>query len=194
MTSCDDLLWIQALQAKNLNWLVPRLNLWLLPRLVFLAPLYGLPRDLVDDVYQQVLLKLHCKGTHYNSSFARPRAWILRLAIHTLIDAVRSEQRHQRGRLLSVCSSSAELTETIDPIDDRQPIPWDRTDLLIDKALASVRNAKHRAVIRDRLERLPQKQVAVKHNIPGNTVGVIFKRFKEVVRRLLEQEAMGHLG
>ncbi|MFQ3649289.1 MAG: hypothetical protein SNJ75_03070, partial [Gemmataceae bacterium] len=134
------------------------------------------------------------KGERYNPSFSRPQAWIWRLAIHTLMDAVRSEQRHQRCRLMLVCSASDEPTDTIDPVDRRQLIRWDRTDLLIDKALASVRNAKHQAVIRDRLERLPQKLVAVKHNIPGNTVGVIFKRFKEVVRRLLEQEAMGHLG
>jgi RNA polymerase sigma factor (sigma-70 family) len=194
MVSSDESQLIRALLTQDLNWLHSRLHGWLRPRLQVLASMKGLPADLIDDVYQDVLLKLYRKGARYDSSYHRPHAWILQLAKRTLIDAIRSEQRHQRFRQQAANPGRAERAKTLEPADGRGVVRWQRAEWLLCRALEEVPRHEHRQVIRARLDRVPQKEVAAKYNIPSNTVGVIFNRFKRRVMQLLEQEVVGYLG
>ena len=189
MTTALDSQWMIALRTQDLNWIHAQLHPHLLPRLRLLALLHRLPLHLLDDVYQEVLLKLFRFGPRY----PQPLAWIHRLASNTLIDMVRKENRHRSASYSSLseetsCQGAWELP------DYRGWVRWDLAEELLQMALDQTPSAEHRAVIHERLRGIPQKQVAQKHNLPTNTVGVIFNRFKKRVVKLLEQGSLGHLG
>jgi RNA polymerase sigma factor (sigma-70 family) len=194
MTSSEDSQLIHALHVRDCNWLHTHLHAPLSVRLQHLARLYHLPCHLIDDVYQEVLLKLYRFGPRYHSSFPNPRAWIARLTTRTLIDMARKESRHQQRRLPATAASDEGACPTDSLRDHRVVVRWERFDALLEAALARVPRADHRLVLRDRLAGLSQKEVSTKHNLPPNTVGVLFNRFKKRVAALLEAEIVGHLG
>jgi RNA polymerase sigma factor (sigma-70 family) len=185
--------WMIALRSQDLNWIDAHLRPHLLPRLHLLALIHRLPLHQLDDIYQEVLLKLFRFGPRYDSRYPKPLAWIHRLARNALIDMARRENRHLSVSY-SCLSRQAPSDDSWELPDSRSWVRWELAEELIRAALDQTPSAEHRAIIQERLRGVPQKQVAQKHNLPTNTVGVVFNRFKKRIVKLLEQDSLGHLG
>jgi RNA polymerase sigma-70 factor (ECF subfamily) len=122
--------------------------------------------DLVEDVVQQTFLRAHFgrHGFRARTGDAGPSedavvAWYLAIARNTAIDGVRSEQRHQRGRV------------TVD--DDTRPWPTVETRPHVEDPeqhwLADEQRSATQARVRAAIFDLPasQRDVVVLHKLRG---------------------------
>jgi RNA polymerase sigma-70 factor (ECF subfamily) len=153
-----------------------------MPQLLTAPLLKNLPSDLLEDVLQETFIRIFRHVRSYQLAFGAPRAWLRTIAVNAMVDLWRAESRHHRSRVVN--DDPRPLSE---PVDQRQCVSWDRAHEYVEAALARTASPQHRQVIRLRLNGMPQKEVAQKLNLPPNTVGVIFSRFRSRVGNLIDR-------
>ncbi len=152
---------------------------------IYRAPIYSylvrcsVPPSTRDDLFQEVLIKIHNSATSYNQTQAL-NPWIFTI----VANSVRSHFRHQRVReIVSQDEGKVERTQANDCVEKlaqaRESAVW------LEEEIEKLPMAQREVVLLVCIECLEQKEVAKALNIPLSTVKTHLRRARMTLTKAL---------
>ena len=136
----------------------------------------------VEETVQDVFVKIWQRAGDFSSAKGSVGAWLIAIAHHTAIDALR-----HRSHRATIKLEDGELEQkAVSP--DRSNQVLERTD--IERAILKLEPSDRRLIEASYFEGLTQTQIAVRENIPLGTVKTRMRHiFMQLRRALREQNA-----
>ena len=154
---------------------------------VFSLAMYMLKQEaLAEEVTQDIFLNIWLKASSYKSDRGAPRAWIMSVAHHKIVDVIRS-----RRRTLTVTDPS--LYETLDlipssevPVDEQVVRNLERERIL--KALSTLPQPQRQVIMLAYFGGYSQSEMAEMLQQPLGTVKTRVRLAMQKLRGVLERD------
>lgn len=154
---------------------------------VFSLAMYMLKQEaLAEEVTQDIFLNIWLKASSYKSDRGEPRAWIMSVAHHKIVDVIRS-----RRRTLTVTDPS--LYETLDlipssevPVEEQVVRNLERERIL--KALATLPEPQRQVIMLAYFGGYSQSEMAEMLQQPLGTVKTRVRLAMQKLRGVLERD------
>ena len=154
---------------------------------VFSLAMYMLKQEaLAEEVTQDIFLNIWLKASSYKSDRGAPRAWIMSVAHHKIVDVIRS-----RRRTLTVTDPS--LYETLDlipsseiPVDEQVVRNLERERIL--KALSTLPEPQRQVIMLAYFGGYSQSEMAEMLQQPLGTVKTRVRLAMQKLRGVLERD------
>ena len=154
---------------------------------VFSLAMYMLKQEaLAEEVTQDIFLNIWLKASSYKSDRGEPRAWIMSVAHHKIVDVIRS-----RRRTLTVTDPS--LYETLDlipsseiPVDEQVVRNLERERIL--KALSTLPEPQRQVIMLAYFGGYSQSEMAEMLQQPLGTVKTRVRLAMQKLRGVLERD------
>ena len=174
--------WIALAEKEALETLYGRYS-----SSVFSLAMYMLKQEaLAEEVTQDIFLNIWLKASSYKSDRGAPRAWIMSVAHHKIVDVIRS-----RRRTLTVTDPS--LYETLDlipsseiPVDEQVVRNLERERIL--KALSTLPEPQRQVIMLAYFGGYSQSEMAEMLQQPLGTVKTRVRLAMQKLRGVLERD------
>jgi RNA polymerase sigma-70 factor (ECF subfamily) len=142
---------------------------------------------LADEATQDIFLNIWLKASSYNSDRGEPRAWIMSVAHHKIVDIIRSRRRN-------ITITDPKEYETLDLLPSSQMATDEEAELNLErerirKALSSLPPIQREVIILAYYGGYSQSEIAQKLNQPLGTVKTRVRLAMQKLRAQLEQDA-----
>ncbi len=174
--------WIALAEKEALEALYSRYS-----SSVFSLAMYMLKQEaLAEEVTQDIFLNIWLKASSYKSDRGEPRAWIMSVAHHKIVDVIRS-----RRRTLTITDPS--LYETLDlipssetPVDEQVVRNLERERIL--KALSTLPEPQRKVIMLAYFGGYSQSEMAEMLQQPLGTVKTRVRLAMQKLRGVLERD------
>jgi RNA polymerase sigma-70 factor, ECF subfamily len=141
---------------------------------------------LAEEATQDIFLNIWLKASSYNPERGEPRAWIMSVAHHKIVDIIRSRRRN-------IAVTDPKEYETLDLLPSGQMATDEEAELNLErerirKALSSLPPAQREVIILAYYGGYSQSEIAQKLNQPLGTVKTRVRLAMQKLRAQLEQD------
>jgi RNA polymerase sigma-70 factor (ECF subfamily) len=141
---------------------------------------------LAEEATQDIFLNIWLKASSYNPDRGEPRAWIMSVAHHKVVDIIRSRRRN-------ITITDPKEYETLDLLPSSQIATDEEAELNLErerirKALSSLPPAQREVIVLAYYGGYSQSEIAQKLNQPLGTVKTRVRLAMQKLRALLEQD------
>jgi RNA polymerase sigma-70 factor (ECF subfamily) len=141
---------------------------------------------LAEEATQDIFLNIWLKASSYNPDRGEPRAWIMSVAHHKVVDIIRSRRRN-------IAVTDPKEYETLDLLPSSQMPTDEEAELNLErerirKALSSLPPAQREVIILAYYGGYSQSEIAQKLNQPLGTVKTRVRLAMQKLRAQLEQD------
>jgi RNA polymerase sigma-70 factor (ECF subfamily) len=156
------------------------------------SPVYSLARfmlrqeALAEEATQDIFLNIWLKASSYNSERGEPRAWIMSVAHHKVVDIIRSRRRN-------ITMTDPKDYETLDLLPSTQMPTAEEAELNLErdrirKALSILPPAQKEVIVMAYFQGLSQSEIAEKLGQPLGTVKTRVRLAMQKLRAELEED------
>jgi RNA polymerase sigma-70 factor (ECF subfamily) len=156
------------------------------------SPVYSLARfmlrqeALAEEATQDIFLNIWLKASSYNAERGEPRAWIMSVAHHKVVDIIRSRRRN-------ITMTDPKDYETLDLLPSTQMPTAEEAELNLErdrirKALSILPPAQKEVIVMAYFQGLSQSEIAEKLGQPLGTVKTRVRLAMQKLRAELEED------
>ena len=156
------------------------------------SPVYSLARfmlrqeALAEEATQDIFLNIWLKASSYNAERGEPRAWIMSVAHHKVVDIIRSRRRN-------ITMTDPKDYETLDLLPSTQMPTAEEAELNLErdrirKALSILPPAQKEVIVLAYFQGLSQSEIAEKLGQPLGTVKTRVRLAMQKLRAELEED------
>jgi RNA polymerase sigma-70 factor, ECF subfamily len=141
---------------------------------------------LAEEATQDIFLNIWLKASNYNPERGEPRAWIMSVAHHKIVDIIRSRRRN-------IAVTDPKEYETLDLLPSGQMATDEEAELNLErerirKALSALPPAQREVIVLAYYGGYSQSEIAQKLNQPLGTVKTRVHLAMQKLRAQLEQD------
>jgi RNA polymerase sigma-70 factor (ECF subfamily) len=141
---------------------------------------------LAEEATQDIFLNIWLKASSYNPDRGEPRAWIMSVAHHKIVDIIRSRRRN-------IAVTDPKEYETLDLLPSGQMATDEEAELNLERerireALSALPPAQREVIVLAYYEGYSQSEIAQKLNQPLGTVKTRVRLAMQKLRAQLEQD------
>jgi RNA polymerase sigma-70 factor (ECF subfamily) len=139
-----------------------------------------------EEATQDIFLNIWLKASSYNPDRGEPRAWIMSVAHHKIVDIIRSRRRN-------IAVTDPKEYETLDLLPSGQMATDEEAELNLERerireALSALPPAQREVIVLAYYEGYSQSEIAQKLNQPLGTVKTRVRLAMQKLRAQLEQD------